>query len=91
MGIGTATSSKSNCRKLQLLNIWGTSRRHPTRPEAAEPGRGGVGGSLPHESTASSRIRSAMRSATMIVGSIVFEPGEVGITEASATRSPDTQ
>ena len=34
------------------------------------------------------RIRSAARSATMIVGALVLPPGMIGMTEASTTRSP---
>ena len=33
-------------------------------------------------------IASAARSAIMIVGAFVFDPTNVGITEASTTRSP---
>jgi len=34
------------------------------------------------------RMRSAARSATMIVGAFVLPPGMIGMIEASTTRSP---
>ena len=64
------------------------SRRSASRP--THPPRELCGGVQPRRCLQDARIRSAARSAIIMVGALVLPPGRLGMTDASTTRRPST-